>query len=230
MNRPLPFLLSSSSFLLLFVLISPAQGSDEVVHSIMYRSPELPHVTQVPKFTEGLTPLWLKALARSEAESQRQAAFSIALAHRFGMKGLETTVAPLAQVLDRAEDAGVRLAIVAALVRLDARQTAPKLFQKAQSGDSDLRDLIEPALARWDYQPARAVWLERLGQPEPVLRQPSSGDPRSGTGARGRGRPSSSRAGPLAPQPGACPSRSRPRPGEHPHLRLRKRSPEPGCR
>src|SRR5437588_687306 len=32
----------------------------------------------------------------------------------------------------------------------------------APAGDGDLRDLVEPALARWDYRPARATWLERL--------------------------------------------------------------------
>jgi len=154
--------------LLLFVVISPARGTDDAVDSIMYRSPELPQVTQVPRFTKGLIPLWLEALARPEVESQRQVALSIALAHRLGIKGLETTVAPLVQALERTDDPGVRLAIVSALVKLDARDTAPQLFKLSQTGDSDLRDLIEPALARWDYQPARAVWLERLGQPEPV--------------------------------------------------------------
>src|SRR5262249_25787587 len=57
----------------------------------------------------------------------------------------------------------VRLAIARALITMDARKAAgPSLFRQAQSGGSDLRNLIEPALARWDYQPARAVWLKRL--------------------------------------------------------------------
>src|SRR5262249_45673370 len=34
-----------------------------------------------------------------------------------------------------------------------------------RTGDSDLRELIEPALARWNHEPARAVWLERLNDP-----------------------------------------------------------------
>src|SRR5205823_3301291 len=29
----------------------------------------------------------------------------------------------------------------------------------------ELRNLVEPALARWDYRPARAVWRERLRDP-----------------------------------------------------------------
>src|SRR5207244_1186516 len=34
-----------------------------------------------------------------------------------------------------------------------------------QSGTGDLRTIVEPAMARWDYKPAREVWLERLRAP-----------------------------------------------------------------
>jgi HEAT repeat protein len=50
-------------------------------------------------------------------------------------------------------------------VTLDARQTAASLFQQLQPGNIELRGVIEPALARWDYPPMRAVWLERLRDP-----------------------------------------------------------------
>ena len=33
-------------------------------------------------------------------------------------------------------------------------------------GDHDLREVIEPALASWKYQPARELWLERLRLPD----------------------------------------------------------------
>jgi HEAT repeat protein len=41
----------------------------------------------------------------------------------------------------------------------------PLLAELDRSGGRDLCSLIEPALARWDYRPARAVWLERLRKP-----------------------------------------------------------------
>jgi HEAT repeat protein len=34
-----------------------------------------------------------------------------------------------------------------------------------QSGGNDLRSLIEPALARWDFKPMRGEWLKRLQDP-----------------------------------------------------------------
>src|SRR5262249_49932968 len=51
------------------------------------------------------------------------------------------------------------------LIALDARQAAPSLLQQSLKGGSDLRELVEPALARWDHRPVRAVWLERLAGP-----------------------------------------------------------------
>jgi hypothetical protein len=40
-----------------------------------------------------------------------------------------------------------------ALVALDARDAGSRLLPLAQSGGPRLRNLIEPALARWDYAP-----------------------------------------------------------------------------
>src|SRR5262249_20236358 len=54
------------------------------------------------------------------------------------------------------------MAAAQALIALEARDAAPSLFKQAQAGGNDLRQLVEPALARWDFKPARAVWLERL--------------------------------------------------------------------
>jgi HEAT repeat protein len=83
------------------------------------------------------------------------------------VRGVETTVAPLLEEFNRAgQHPTVRLAAAEALITLDARQAAPSLLRQARSGGSDLRELIEPALARWDYRPARAGWLERLRNPE----------------------------------------------------------------
>ncbi len=129
----------------------------------MYKSPELPVPREVWVFPEEAKALWLTALERPEADLRRQAAEAIALAHRRGVKGFESMIAPLLTALDRPEkDETARLAIVRALVTLDARSAASNLFKLSQSGGSDLREIVEPALARWDFRPARDVWLARL--------------------------------------------------------------------
>jgi HEAT repeat protein len=144
--------------------LSPCHAKDEIIDSPMYQDPDLPAPPVVMVFPQGAKELWLKALQRPEAEMRYRAADAIALAHRRGFKGMETTVAPLVTVLDQPDQhPTVRLAAARALVTLEARAAAPSLFKQAQTGDVPLREIVEPALARWDYRPARALWLERLG-------------------------------------------------------------------
>jgi HEAT repeat protein len=156
------------------IAASPAQGWDEVIDTVMHHNPEVPMPRPVTVYPKGLETIWLEALRRPEAEYQRQAALTIALAHRHRIKGLEIAVAPLLETLERPDQhLSARLAVVRALIELDAREAAPRLFALSQSGNRDLRDLIEPAIARWDYKPMRAVWLERLageraGSPPPL--------------------------------------------------------------
>ncbi len=137
----------------------------------MYRDPDLPVVPVVRIFPQKPLGLWLKALARPEADLKAQAAAAIARAHRAGMKGLESAVAPLRAALDEADAAPtVRLAVARALVTLDARTTADSLLKQASKSGGELREIVEPALARWDHRPARAVWLERLADPATTRR------------------------------------------------------------
>jgi HEAT repeat protein len=154
------------------VTLSPCQASstwsfDEVIDSPMYRDPDLPRPRVVKVFPEGAKALWLRALERPEAEMRYRAAGAIAEARRRGMKGLETTVAPLVAALDRrGEHPEVRLAVARALITLDAREAAPSFLRQARSGGGELGALVEPALARWRYRPAGALWLGRVGDPE----------------------------------------------------------------
>jgi HEAT repeat protein len=129
----------------------------------MYKEPTLPTPTLVFVVPEKTRNLWIKALGRPEADLRRQAAEAVARARRLGVKGLEATIDPLLAAMDLPDQhPATRLAVAQALVALDARSAAPVLFRQAQAGDGDLRDLVEPTLARWDHRPVRAAWLERL--------------------------------------------------------------------
>jgi HEAT repeat protein len=140
--------------------------SDKLIDSLMYRDPDLTFSGEVVKFPEGARALWLRALERPDAEMKCRAAQAIVEAHHRGVKGMETTIRPLLVECDKEnQPLAVRLAVARALVELDAREATTILFRQAQTGDGDLRDTIEPALARWDYRPARQIWLERLREP-----------------------------------------------------------------
>ncbi|MBO0696755.1 MAG: HEAT repeat domain-containing protein [Zavarzinella sp.] len=129
----------------------------------MYADPDVPLARIVKVFPPRLIGLWLQALERSEDDLKCQAAAAIALARDRGMPGLEATVAPLLKALDRPEQhPTVRIAVAQALIALDTREVAPTLFTHLQTDGVEMRNVVDPALARWDYKPARAAWLERV--------------------------------------------------------------------
>lgn len=140
-----------------------ARAQDPIIDLPEFTDPRIPTATLVKDFPERLTSLWLQALARPEDDFKCQAAAAIGLAHRRGMPGLETTVEPLLRTLDQpGASSSVRLAVAQALISLDVRRAAPVLWAHAQSDGVDLRNLIEPALARWQFAPAGPAWLDRL--------------------------------------------------------------------
>ncbi len=145
---------------------------DEVIDSPMYRNPDLPIVRQVVKFAEEIKTLWSRALARPDTEMKCRIAHAIIEAHHRGIKGMETTIPALVVECERADQPlAVRLAVARALIELDAREAAARLFEQARSGNGDMRDCIEPALARWDHRPARPMWLQRLRDPSTPHRE-----------------------------------------------------------
>lgn len=141
------------------------RAQDEVIDSQIYNNPYIPVGRPIKVFHERLLPMWLQALERPENDFKRQAADTIALAHQRGMPGLEASVAPLLNTLAQPNlHQTVRLSVAHALIELDARHAADTLFAHAQKDGIDMRNLVEPALARWNYSPVRDVWLQRLSQ------------------------------------------------------------------
>jgi HEAT repeat protein len=160
------------SRLLVALLLSaaPARAGDGP-DSPMDADPAVPMPRQVNVFPAGSLELWLAALGRPEQDFQAQAAMTIASAHERGMPGLAAAVGPLVRVLDQpGQSSAVRLAAARALVALDAKEAAGSLFLWHRSEGADYREIVEPALARWGYEPARAVWLDRLTRPPPYTR------------------------------------------------------------
>ncbi|NIL95874.1 MAG: hypothetical protein GTO53_01325 [Planctomycetales bacterium] len=157
----------SRSITFLMLLWIPTWASAVEVHFAHLEDPRLDPPTVIQVFPERLKPLWLQALATDEADLQREAARAIARAHRQGMKGLEETVPSLRTLLDSPKLHPVVCREVArTLIVLDARDAAQQLMQLALQGGLDLALEIEPALARWDHQPMRQVWLDRLTAPD----------------------------------------------------------------
>lgn len=142
-------------------------AGDVEVDAARHEDPKTEQPSVVTVFSPRLKPLWLQALRGPEADLRRQAAQTIALAHQRGMPDLADTAAPLLKTLDATDEHPVVvLAAAQALIALDARDAAPRLFEHATSDGLEMAQLVEPALTRWDYGPIRKVWLERLSAPD----------------------------------------------------------------
>ena len=130
---------------------------------LMDTDPELHLPEQLKVWSPRFKLLWLEALSRPEQDMQRMAADTIAKAQEVGLPGLEEAIPVLTKLLtaDHSHPT-TRLAATRALIALKATSAAPAMFEAAQRHDAELRQLIEPALAEWDFQPIRSVWLDRL--------------------------------------------------------------------
>ncbi len=147
----------------LVVVAAAGRAAELEVDFAMDDDPRFEPPPTITTFSPKLKPLWLEALAGPEADLQRQAAYTIALAHQRGMPDLEETAAPLMDLMEAPDQHPVvLLAAARALVVLDARQAAPLLFKHAKTDGLDMAQLAEPALARWDHPPIRKMWLDRL--------------------------------------------------------------------
>lgn len=161
-----PLLLSPLLSVTLFSLslLAPEPARAEIrPEFLMYSDPEVQLPGTVKSFSPRLKALWLDALSRPEHDMQRQAAETIGKAHQMGVPDLEEAIPQLEKLLiaDGSHPA-TRFAAARALIALKSQHSAPRLFDAAQRHESELRQLIEPVLAEWDFAPARAVWLTRL--------------------------------------------------------------------
>jgi hypothetical protein len=153
--------------LLLLMWLVGLTRAEDWIDSPMYRIPDFKEPVEPLSFPDKLLPLWLRALERPEVDLRSRAAATIALAQRRGMKGLNAAIAPLRALIERnGEHPTVYLGAARSLIELDARQTADALFARAKAGDLALRELIEPALARWGHSPSKEEWLQRLDAPQ----------------------------------------------------------------
>lgn len=150
----------------LWLVGATASGGPPAVEDLMARDPSLEVGGVASKFSPKLMTLWLQALARPDAELRRQAAATIVIAKKRGMEGLEAAAEPLREALRNDQDVVVRRAAAGALVALGAREAADDLAAAAAKDGIPTASVVEPALAAWDYEPLRAVWLERLTSPD----------------------------------------------------------------
>ena len=127
------------------------------------RDPAIAVPAPIQGHTKRLKTLWLQALGRPEGDLQRMAADAFARGHTAGIPDLDESIPALTTMLAApATQHEARLAAAQALVTFEAKQAAPQLAEAARLHGADVRQIIEPTLAAWKYQPLHEVWKSRL--------------------------------------------------------------------
>lgn len=157
---------------LLIVCVGNLFAQDSVqIDYLMDSDPPIPMPKSTVYFHPNLKSLLVTALQRPEADMQRKSAETIARTHELGLAGLEETIPQLERILETMEShPAARFAAARALIVLNSDGSADKLFAASQTHGADLRQLIEPALAKWNHPGAKAKWLERLTSKETTHR------------------------------------------------------------
>lgn len=150
--------------LLMLGLVSSSAVQGEIRTEFALDSdPKLIPPDPIIHYPEKHRPLWLVALGRPEADLQRRAADAIAEAHLLGTPKLSEAQPILVKLVSSdTTHRPARLAAAKALIALDARDSAAVLFEASQKHGLDLRQVVEPVLAKWKHQPIREVWRQRL--------------------------------------------------------------------
>lgn len=126
--------------------------------------PKLTDPGTVRVLSKSYIKVWLTLLdPKSEQDLLRRTAAAIERAQEFELAGLEVTVDPLTNVMTATSSSpAVRYAAARALIALKAKGSAAALLDVSQQTGLDMRQLVEPTLAEWDFAPARSIWSARL--------------------------------------------------------------------
>lgn len=159
-------------WLTFFCVTATVIRAEEIrIDFVMERDPEANPLPTVMVFSPKALPLWLEALARPEAEMQRMAAETITEAHTLDLPDSQKAKPGLIKIVSAdGTNAAARFSAARALIVMNAKDAATPLFEASQRHGADLRQLVEPALAKWNFEPARKVWLKRLTTPGTRLR------------------------------------------------------------
>ena len=132
----------------------------------MLLEPEFELPPETRKVDAGLLQLFDRVLKQSEDdEILEQAALGMARLTRESLADTSASGDILQKQLQDTASSAVRLACAIALVAGNHQSSAPHLLSLAAQEGDEFRLAVEPALAMWKYQPAEAIWKQRLTDP-----------------------------------------------------------------
>ncbi len=128
---------------------------------LMFSDPAFEVPTNSNVLPPKIVDFWRSALQSSNTSHRLAAANDISVAYKKGFHEVKAAIAELREML-RNESENARTVVAQILIELDAREAADDLFDYSRRSGSQFRLLVEPALAKWDYQAIRPVWRSRF--------------------------------------------------------------------
>lgn len=162
--RVVPIALSLAGTAGLFATTVRGQAREELPQP-MYSDPKPAGRDSTRDHQLLVIPLWNRVLQEDNLEYQVLAADSIALAHEYGMPGLESTIPALLECL-QSEDMKVQRAAARALCMMDAKDAQPLFEQQLADAPPSIAPWIEEGLLKWRSEKALELWRSRAASSE----------------------------------------------------------------
>ena len=167
-------MVSSACVLALFVAVALAQDPSPKTHdpisdlsakNLWPFDPELAIPKEILGFNPTYRSLWMEAIQHPETDLQQEIAAMFERVQRGGYADFAENADVFRKLLDDSNHPTLKVALASLLISIDDRESADGLFALLKPKQIELSQVVEPALARWDYKPIREVWRSRLGKP-----------------------------------------------------------------
>lgn len=117
-----------------------------------------------PMIESAFTELWAAALEHDETDLKQELISLMEQLHRKGIDQSEQTKF-IRGLVKESNHHTVNVALASLLVALDDEASGKLLFEMIQPNQIEISQIVEPALAKWNYSPAIELWRKRLKDP-----------------------------------------------------------------
>jgi hypothetical protein len=148
---------------------SDKQADDPIaelrVENLWLLDPDLTLPAEILKFDPAYRPLWMEAIQHPEADLQQEIAAMFDRVQRAGNDDYSDQADVFRKLILDDNHHTLNVALASLLCTIDDRDSADRLFEILNPKRIELSQVVEPALARWDYKPIREIWRSRLDDP-----------------------------------------------------------------
>lgn len=139
-----------------------ADADDEIqVENVWPADITVEDAAPVPVVDAAYMDLWMRQLDREESDVKQELIAKLEQLHHAGID-LSGEVKRIRELIQEDSHRLENMALISFLVALDDQESAPMLFELVQPNQIEISQIVEPALARWQYSPAVELWRKRL--------------------------------------------------------------------